>query len=405
MPDVEEQPRMKSLPLISVCIPSYNHEHYIEDAVRSVIGQTYKNWELIIVDDASADSSPELLTGIAAEYPEKIRVILLDENVGNSRAANLAASEAKGEYLAWMGSDDLMHPGRLARQVSFLQKNKAVGAVFSRVNIVDGNGEAVQAGGNIFDKEIGELRFQLLEGNFLNAPSVMMRASVWREVGGFNPELFYVQDYDLWLRFLDNHEIVRLEERLTDYRVHGKNLSICKHEDVAFATHYETAICVLNAIQRWPVEKLFPVPRGLDVKARRTELARGQVCMARLCMNIDMSLFQRPFMGTTYAYQFALEAVRIDPGNDEAQSLIREVYRILGDLPRASREGTLKLQEWHRQGAVPDIAEAADNSQADRESAEAGPAGNNDRLVEQRETAYQEWRKRHVLNARDIALL
>ena len=169
---VEEKTKMKSSPLVSVCIASYNHEQYIRETVQSVIRQVYDNWELIIVDDASTDSSPELLKELADEYPGRIKVILLKENVGVSRAANRVVSEAQGKYLAWMGSDDRMHPDRLARQVAFLQKNKTVGAAFTRVNIIDREGKTLTVGNNIFDREIGELRLQLLGGNFLNAPKV-----------------------------------------------------------------------------------------------------------------------------------------------------------------------------------------------------------------------------------------
>jgi len=395
---------MKSSPLVSVFIASYNHERYIEETVQSVIGQKYDNWELIIVDDASSDRSPELLKRFAAEYPEQIKVILLEKNIGVSRAANLAVSEGRGEYLAWIGSDDRMHPDRLARQVAFLQKNKAVAAAFSRVNVIDGDGRAISLDSNIFDKEIGELRLQLLGGNFLNAPSVMVRASVWREVGEFNPELLYLQDYDFWLRLLDKHQVIRLEERLTDYRVHGKNLSICKSEDVAFATHYETAICMLNAIQRWPVEDLFPVPHGAGAKTRRAEQIRGQVNMGRLCMEIDRGMFQRPFLGTAQAYRFALNAIQIDPENELARGLMHEVYRVLGDLPRASGEGKLKLMEWHRQVSATAIVESVADSRGAREKPEVNSAEAVDELAHRRDIAYREWRLRHTLKNEDISL-
>ncbi len=313
---------MNTSPLVSVCIASYNHERFIAEAVSSVIAQSYNNWELIVVDDASTDSSRKILQDIAAQYPDRIRLILLEENTGPSGALNRGILEAKGEYVALLGSDDRMLPDRLEKQVDYLNKNLKVSTVFTKVAGINAGGGQFDAGAEVFDKPITDIRNQLLQGNFLSAPSVMARRDVWLEAGLHNVALRYVQDYDLWLRILDNHEIARLDDRLTEYRVHGDNLSIKGSRDIAFACHYETAICKLNAIQRWSLESLYSIPPVLEGEARESAVLAAKVAVARLCLSIDQTHFQRPFLGTTQAYRYALEAVQMAPGAKIAQDLL-----------------------------------------------------------------------------------
>ncbi|VAW75193.1 hypothetical protein MNBD_GAMMA14-965, partial [hydrothermal vent metagenome] len=338
---------MNTSPLVSVCIASYNHEKFIAEAASSVIAQSYSNWELIVVDDASTDRSREILRGIAAQYPDKIRLILLEENTGPSGALNRGILEAKGEYVALLGSDDRMHVDRLKKQVDYLNENLRVSTVFTKVVGIDGAGKnRTGADVEIFDKPITDIRNQLLQGNFLNAPSVMARRAIWLEAGLHNAALRYVQDYDFWLRILDHHEIARLDDRLTEYRVHGDNLSVRGARDVSLACHYETAISKLNAIQRWSLESLYSIPPILEGEARESAVLAAKVAIARLCLMIDKTHFQRPFLGTTQAYRYALEVIQTAPGAKIAQDLLKEVYSALGDELRASGKGEQKYHDW-----------------------------------------------------------
>ena len=398
---------MNSFPLVSVCIASYNHEKFIAEAINSIIAQSYSNWELIVVDDASSDSSPEILRDIAAQYPDQIRLVLVEKNTGPSGALNQAILEAKGEYVALLGSDDRMRVERLEKQVDYLNKNPDVSTIFTKVAGIDAKGCRLDAVAEIFDKPIIDIRSQLLQGNFLCAPSVMARRDVWLEVGLHNAELRYLQDYDLWLRILDNHEMARLDDRLTEYRIHGDNLSVNKPQDSAFAGHYETVICALNAIQRWPLERLYSIPGSLKGKARETALATAKVAVARLCMRIDQRYFQRPFLGTTQAYRYALEAVQIAPGVNIVQELVKEIYSMLGDEPRANGNGMLKLLEWRKQSDAPAYTASGNSEGARQKSETTGPADFSENIAGSGGLSvkfYNKWHERHALEDRDVAL-
>ena len=325
---------MKPSPLVSVCIASYNHEKYIGETITSVIAQSYANWELIVVDDRSSDRSLEILRYIAGQYPNQIKLIELTENLGPSGALNKAIGEAKGEYVALLGSDDRMHVDRLKKQVDYLNTHVEVSTVFTKVAAIDAAGNSLGEGFPAFDVPITDIRTQLLQGNFLNAPSVMGRKDVWLEAGLHNNALRYVQDYDLWLHILDNHEISRLDERLTEYRIHGDNLSMNKPQDFAFARHYETAICKLNAIQRWTLERMRLIPDDAGGNVSESDIASAKCAMAKFCLNIDHAHFQKPFLGTAQAYHYALEAVKIAPHMNIVQDVMNEVYSALGDQQR-----------------------------------------------------------------------
>ena len=396
---------MNPLPLVSVCIASYNHERFIAEAVNSVIAQSLSDWELIVVDDASTDRSPEILRNIAAQHPDKIRVVLLEKNGGPSRTLNRAILEAKGEYVALLGSDDRMRVDRLHKQVDYLNQNPLVSTVFTKVVGIDSEGDRYDVVTDVFDTPISDIRLQLLRGNFLSAPSVMARRDVWLDVGLHNTELRYLQDYDLWLRILDNHEIARLDDRLTEYRVHGANLSVNKPQDVVLACHYETAICALNAIQRWSPERLYSIPANLKGKAREAATVTANVAVARLCLEIDQSYFQRPFLGTTLAYRYALEAIQIDPEVKIVRDLIGDVYRALGDELRADGNGERKLKDWKEElNSTADGDPVGRSGNARRASETTAAFGKGSESGSFSVELYDRWRQHHALKDNDITL-
>jgi glycosyltransferase involved in cell wall biosynthesis len=353
-------------PLVSVLIASYNHARFLDETIGSVLAQTYQNWELLITDDASTDDSAAVLRRYAEQHPGRIRVFLHERNRGVSSATNNSLAAARGQYLAILGSDDRMRPGRLAAQVAYLEANPQVGAVFTPVNYIDGDGRQIEPNDDVFGLPIHDLRRQLLLRNFLNAPSAMMRREVAAKVGRFNPALDYTQDYDYWLRALDHAELRRLPERLTDYRVHGNNLSVGGAQGLKVASHYESAMVCLRALDRLPPDFF-----NSDPHEARLEIARH-------CLLLDRAYFGRALLATGTAYRLVLEVLDSVPEHDGARRVLKDVYRMLGDAPRAEGKGSMPLAQWQ-----------AGQSAA---AAPAGPTG---------EQRYQTWLKKHTLEEID----
>lgn len=329
-----------SVPTVSVCIASYNYENYIGEAIESVLRQSYTDWELIIVDDASPDNSAEVIQQYQARYPEKIRFIPSEQNRGPGRTFNHCMELAQGRYIAFLGSDDRMLPARLEKQVAFMDAHPDVGALCTDVVPIDSEGKRMMIS-LPFSKPIIDLRLQLLDGNFLNAPSAMVRATVLEQVGLLNPVLQYVQDFDHWLRMLESVEIVRLDEKLTEYRIHGQNLSIQNAGDQAYAGAYETVVSVLRAINTRNTT-LNTDDRQRDPQ----QLIEKKLQLAEAAVNIEKKYLQELRFAAVLVYLILLEVLELDPECERALSLLSQVYEALGDQPRSEGGKPIRVAEY-----------------------------------------------------------
>jgi len=255
---------LNNLPLVSFAIPSYNHEKYVGEMLDSCLAQTYPNIEVVIVDDASPDGSRKIIEDYVRRYPGIVRAEFNSTNLGPALTARKAVRLTRGEFIAGIGSDDVSLPHRIAAGMELLLANPALGAVFSKAEIIDETGRTIDSPiAQVFNCEYDDIRWRLLSGNFLCGPSMLVRGDLVRKVSP-NPSLGYVEDFDQCLRILDTHELLRVDDVWVKYRSHGKNLSVHTRETIPFAGNYETAISILSALERWPLEKLiaFQAPPG-----------------------------------------------------------------------------------------------------------------------------------------------
>lgn len=301
-----EKEALRAAPLVSVCIAAYNHEAYIGEALESVLAQSYSNIEILVVDDASADGSAAVIEGYAKRYPDRIRALVLSVNEGPSRAANRLFAMAQGAFVALLGSDDRMLSQRIKRQVAHLSANPECVGVFTDIAVIDAQGQRpaeLTAVEGLFNQSMTHLRRQLLTGNFLNAPSAMVRRADLLAVGGYDPLLRYVQDYDLWGRLLQRGELEKLAECLTEYRVHGSNLSIFGQDGPNSAARCETVETIVRFVRSWPLETILPCASGSG-----EERARGLLELAGVLELVDRNFFGKPLLASAHAYQLILEA-------------------------------------------------------------------------------------------------
>ncbi len=213
--------------LVSVLMAAYNHEAYVAQAIESVANQTHKDVELLILDDGSHDRTPEICAGYAAKHPW-IR-FESQENRGVCETLNRLMADARGEFIAFIASDDMFEPEKLERQLEFLRERPEIGAVFSFVHPMDAEGtidreRSKENGFNVHWTEDGLLSAMLM-GNRLCATTCLMRKPLVDELGIFDVDLPMVHDYDYWLRALAVTRLAIVPEYLTRYRIHGNNLS------------------------------------------------------------------------------------------------------------------------------------------------------------------------------------
>ncbi|WP_169981013.1 glycosyltransferase family 2 protein [Tautonia rosea] len=206
-------------PCISVLMPAYNAERYVEQAVRSVLGQTFTDFEFLIINDGSTDQTGAILERLAEE-DERIRLVSRP-NTGYVAALNEMIGMARASLLARMDADDVALPERFERQVAYLQAHPDCLVVGSAVQVVDSDGDPLCVW-NIDVSNHEQIDLHHLNGRrgaVLCHPSVLMRADAVRAVGGYRPELEPAEDMDLYLRLAERGRLANLTEPLLHYRM------------------------------------------------------------------------------------------------------------------------------------------------------------------------------------------
>lgn len=208
------------MPLVTVIIASYNHAPYIEASIRSVLAQTYPHIELLVIDDGSKDNSAERIRRLQQEHVFDFRV---QQNQGLSRTLNDAIGRARGSLIAPFGSDDVMLPERIAKQVAYLQDKPGVGICAGNIQEID---EHDQPRGVPKDLPLRSLDF---EDVFLDrkpgapAPTLLFRRQALEQVGGFDPQI-RLEDLLIELKITRaGYSLDVLPEVLALYRVHATN--------------------------------------------------------------------------------------------------------------------------------------------------------------------------------------
>jgi glycosyltransferase involved in cell wall biosynthesis len=209
-------------PKVSVVMPVYNGERYVRAAIDSVLAQSFKDFELIIINDGSSDGSADV---IESYRDPRIVYVCNSENTGLAKVRNKGLDVTRGEYIAWLDCDDISLPQRLEKQVSLLDADPRLGLCGTWVRTIDGAKEDVWKYPT--DREF--LRARMLFDDPLATSSIMMRAACVREAElRFNLEHPPAEDYELWERISREWGITNIPEILTLYRLHAMQTSVVK---------------------------------------------------------------------------------------------------------------------------------------------------------------------------------
>lgn len=238
------------MPLVSIVIPSYNSEKYIADTIDSILKQSLKDFELIIVDDGSKDRTP----AIVSEYESPVRLIT-QTNAGVCVARNRGLKEAQGQFICFMDHDDYWFPEKLARQIEVFTSHPEAGVVYSsfvRWHISEDAGFPAPDSFDIasipdeIDPEFsGWIYHHFLIDCWMLTSTAMFRVDVLQECGGFDVTLPYSEDWELWLRISRVYPMIKLKRPTTLYRQH-KDQGNLVVRDVDFRTSLLT-----NTVEKW----------------------------------------------------------------------------------------------------------------------------------------------------------
>ncbi|MGM0792394.1 MAG: glycosyltransferase family 2 protein [Bacillota bacterium] len=209
-------------PKVSVVIPFYNRVDWLEEAVKSVLNQTYDVYEIIVVNDGSREN----MDGFLSRYGSKVRYIV-KENGGPAKARNIGIELSKGDYIAFLDSDDIWLPQKLEIQIPLMVQRGAIWSHTSYETFVDGdvNGQTKLKKTSMFN---GDIYPEMLPSCNIATPCIVVKGDVIRNdtMLRFNPEMRYGQDSYLWLNLAIRYNILAIDESLTKVRVRGTNAAL-----------------------------------------------------------------------------------------------------------------------------------------------------------------------------------
>ncbi len=216
-------------PRVSVCLPTYNGEEFIAEAIASVLAQSFADFELLIVDDASTDATLDIIHTFT---DSRMQVYQNERRLGIPGNWNRCLALAAGEYVCVFHQDDVMLPGNLAQKVGVLQADPTVGFVHSAAELsvaptapptsadwMEKAAENFTVDGHQYFRKL------LLQGNVVCAPTVLTRRQLLLDLGGFDENLGFACDYEMWLKLCVEHRVAFLSQPFVRYRWHAKNAS------------------------------------------------------------------------------------------------------------------------------------------------------------------------------------
>ncbi len=227
--------------LISVVMSVFNGERYLGEAMESILNQSFRDFELIVIDDGSTDDSAKILRTFAAQ-DSRVQVHS-QANCGLVEALNRGFGLARGRYIARMDADDISVKDRLLWQASFLERNPDVGVVGGAIQRIDSDGTPLEV--KYYAPTDAEIKTALFRNCCeLAHPAVLIRKEVFIQTGGYRAAFIDAEDYDLWLRIAEHCQLANLNEILLQYRVHPAQITRTKLRQQALSVLAAKALAV-----------------------------------------------------------------------------------------------------------------------------------------------------------------
>lgn len=286
---------MCSQPLVSVVISTYNDEKYINEAIKSILCQTYKNLEVIVINDASSDNTAKVLEHIS---DDRMRIFHNKENLKLAHNLNVGISKSTGKYIARMDADDIALPDRIAQQVLYMESHPEVDVCGSYVKAF-GNADNVMS----YPVSQEEIKVRLLFENTLCHPSVMFRKeSIDFE---YDESFSAAQDHELWSRIVWNKQIRNIPEVLLKYRIHKgqtKYTSGASQKKGALAARTNMLHKLIPNMPEKEMDVFLKLPMDKKTKAEMKEAET--VLLYILKVNADSNIFSQNILFDYCAFAY-----------------------------------------------------------------------------------------------------
>ena len=211
---------MKNKPLVSVVMSVFNDEKYIKRAIESILNQTLKKFEFIIINDASKDTSLEIIRSFTRK-DKRIKLINNTQELRLASSINLGVSIAKADFIARMDPDDISLPERLEIQYIYFKKHPNIAVVGTNLSIVNENMKEISV--RNYPTHSEDLKKIMLRYSPFAHPSVMLRKKVFKEFGGYDPNMKLCEDIDFWFKLGTKYDFGNIPERLVQYTLSEKS--------------------------------------------------------------------------------------------------------------------------------------------------------------------------------------
>ena len=231
-------------PLVSIVLPTYNGEKYLSQAINSCINQTYKNIELIVVNDASTDSTPQIIESFR-KSDSRIRIISNKTNKKLPESLNIGHRAAKGEFITWTSDDNLYLEQAIETLVINLKRNPEIDIVYSNFQFIDESDKTIS------NKLLPE-HYNLINNNCIGA-CFLYKKNVFEKLKGYDVNLYLAEDYDFWIRASEQFKFKNIPSIEYKYRIHKLSLTETQKERITLATA-DTRLKNIQIFDKYPRE-------------------------------------------------------------------------------------------------------------------------------------------------------
>lgn len=221
------------MPKVSVVVAAYNHEKYIRALLESILNQTFKDYELVIIDDGSTDSTADIIEEVAKQYPEKIRFVR-QQNRGLVKTINTAFKMCKGKYIAPVGSDDVWLPNKLQEQIEKFNEDPEFSLVYTDINVINEDGKVLYRFNRFVNPYWGRITDRLFVSNFISGIVPMYKKDLFEKYGYWDEKYAIACDYEFSLRVSPYIKVGYISKVLALYRTHKHNSSTLSVEKTVF---------------------------------------------------------------------------------------------------------------------------------------------------------------------------
>jgi len=312
-------------PKVTVLMSVYNGERYLNEAVDSILTQTFRDFEFLIIDDASTDRTPEILRGYD---DQRIRIVTNEENLGLTKSLNKGLALARGEYVARMDADDISVPERLEKQVLFLEKNSDIGVLGTAVQYIDEFGKPSQI--IKWPQRDSLIKWQLCFMDPIAHPSVIVRRKLLMDGGGYNEKIIFAQDYDLWVRLSPRTRFENHKDVLVYLRKTKENISFTKYNEQKMFSHLISKRAIDNIADTTVPQSVVDciLNNRIDGNCTSTDYQNGLKTLYKSYLSSDTEISFKDKI--IMRKDIAMRAIRVEMGGtNENESLFDTVKRIV----------------------------------------------------------------------------